>query len=103
MKYLLSLVALLAGCTGSITRVGPDMFVSQTTYGEVGAIEEANEFCGKQRLAAVITSITPSTERAYARVFFRCLNPNSAEYRQQRGGPTYNPVPSVIIQDNRQR
>ena len=103
VKIILCIVVLLTGCTASINRIGPDSFVATATYGESGGIYEANEFCAKHNLAALITEITPSTERAYSNVYFKCLNPNSAEYRNSRGRPVRTPTPNVIIQDNRQR
>lgn len=91
----------LVACTASINRVGPDTFVAESTYGEGGGIEHANEFCAKHRLAALVTTIIPSTDRAYSKVYFKCLDPRSAEYRSQNRGPSYQPTPNVIIQDNR--
>lgn len=93
-------VALVA-CTASINRVGPNIFVAESTYGEAGGIDHANQFCAKLRLAALVTTIIPSTERAYSKVYFKCLDPNSAEYRGQSRGPAYQPTPNVVIQDNR--
>ena len=97
------LSCLLVACGATINRVGPDTFVAESNYGEGGGIEHANEFCSKRRLAALVTTIIPSTERAYSKVYFKCLDPNSAEYRNQNRGPSYQPTPNVIIQDNRTR
>ena len=77
--------------------------MAESTYGDAGSIRRANEFCSQSSLAAVVTTIVPGTDRDYAKVYFKCLNPNSAEYRAQNGGPTYQPTPNVIIQDNRKR
>ena len=101
--FIVAPCAALVACGASINRVGPDTFVSESTYGEGGGIRHANEFCAKYRLAALVTTIVPSTDRAYSKVYFKCLDPNSAEYRNQNRGPTYQPAPNVNIQDKLRR
>lgn len=95
--------ALVLTACATINSVGPNTFVAESNASESLGIREANEFCSQRRLAALITTIIPSTERAYSKVYFKCLDPNSDEYRRSNRGPSYQPTPNVIIQDNRSR